>query len=228
MVRKFLVFLLLVALGFVFFTIVSDYTLPETLGPTARHYGEKGISETGALNLVTAVLVTYRGLDTLGEVTVLFLVASIFGFYLKQENTRRPAPVSPLLYTASGMILPLILLTGIYIIVNGHLSPGGGFQGGAFLASAFLLTLLAGTGRQLSTRLFSVIESSSGFVYVLLGLAGLFFAGGFLDSRLLPGGIPGKLISAGTIPLVSILIGLKVGAELSSMLIKLTHSDGEA
>jgi multicomponent Na+:H+ antiporter subunit B len=228
MVRKFLIFLLLVGLGFVFFTIVSDYTLPEALGPTARHYGEKGISETGALNLVTAVLVTYRGLDTLGEVTVLFLVASIFGFYLKPENTRRPSPPSPLLNTASGMILPLILLTGIYIIVNGHISPGGGFQGGAFLASAFLLALLAGTGRQLSTRLFSIIESSSGFLYVLLGLAGLFFAGGFLDSRLLPGGVPGKMISAGTIPLVSILIGLKVGTELSSMLIKITHSDGES
>jgi multicomponent Na+:H+ antiporter subunit B len=228
MVRKFLVFLLIVALGFVFFTLIRDYTLPETLGATARYYGENGLAETGALNLVTAVLVTYRGLDTLGEVTVLFLVASIFGFYLKQENSRRPSPASPLLYTASGMILPLILLTGIYIIVNGHLSPGGGFQGGAFLASAFLLALLAGTGRSVSIRLFSVIESSSGFLYVLLGLTGLFFAGGFLDSRLLPGGIPGRLISAGTIPLVSILIGLKVGTELSSMLIKITHSDGEA
>lgn len=227
MIRNFFILVILLAFSIVLTGIISEYVPPESLGTTASYYAEKGPGEMGAVNLVTSVLVTYRGLDTLGEVTVLFLVASILGFYLNVQKSIQHNTCSPLLHTASRLIFPFIFLTGIYIIINGHLTPGGGFQGGAFIASAYLLILLSGLEKNKSTRLFSILESLSGFFYVLIGLAGIVFAGGFLDTRILPLGETGKLLSAGAIPVISILIGVKVGAELSSMIVKLSHEGRE-
>jgi multicomponent Na+:H+ antiporter subunit B len=65
---------------------------------------------------------------------------------------------------------------------------------------------------------FHVIESLSGLFYVLIGLLGLVLAGGFLDNRILPLGNFGTLLSAGAIPLIYSLVGLKVGAELVGIL----------
>jgi len=224
MIRKFFILIILLAFSIILTGIITEYVSPEALGTAASYYAEKGPGEMGATNLVTSVLITYRGLDTLGEVTVLFLVASILGFYLNVQKSNKNSTCSPLLHTASRLIFPFIFLTGIYIIINGHITPGGGFQGGAFIASAFLLVLLAGLGKDKSTGLFSILESLSGLVYVLVGLAGIIFAGGFLDTRILPLGESGKLLSAGAIPVISILIGIKVGAELSSMIVKLSYN----
>jgi multicomponent Na+:H+ antiporter subunit B len=121
--------------------------------------------------------------------------------------------------------VPLILLLGVYVFVNGHLTPGGGFQGGAILASAVLLMLLADPLRHLSHRLIAAIESLAGLFYVALGLAGLYLAGGFLDNRILPTGTLGELFSAGAIPVIYSLVGLKVGAEFASMLASLSETD---
>jgi len=227
MLRNLFILLILIAFSVVLSGIITGYTPPASLGTAASYYAEKGPGEMGATNLVTSVLITYRGLDTLGEVTVLFLVASILGFYLNTQKSYKNNTCSPLLYTASRLIFPFIFLTGIYIILNGHLSPGGGFQGGAFIASAFLLFILAGLGKNKSTGIFSFLESMSGVVYVLIGFAGIMLAGGFLDTRILPLGEAGKLISAGAIPVISILIGIKVGAELSSMIVKLSQNGQE-
>ncbi len=114
--------------------------------------------------------------------------------------------------------MPLIALFGAYVFVNGHLTPGGGFQGGAVLASGVLLMLLADPDRRFSHGVISRTEGSSGLLYVLIGLIGAAVAGGFLDNRILPLGALGGLLSAGAIPLIYVLIGLKVGAEFSSML----------
>jgi len=113
----------------------------------------------------------------------------------------------------------------VYVFLNGHLTPGGGFQGGAILASAVLLRLLADPAGGLGHRLITVVESSAGALYVGLGVAGLFLAGGFLDNRILPLGEFGALLSAGAIPLIYTLIGLKVGAEFASMLASLAETE---
>jgi multisubunit Na+/H+ antiporter MnhB subunit len=120
---------------------------------------------------------------------------------------------------------PMILLLGVYVFVNGHLTPGGGFQGGAIVASGVLLMLLADPLRHFSHGLISAIESLAGLFYVAIGLAGLFLAGGFLDNRILPLGNLGELFSAGAIPVIYSLIGLKVGAEFSSMLASLSETE---
>jgi multicomponent Na+:H+ antiporter subunit B len=114
--------------------------------------------------------------------------------------------------------VPLISIFAAYIIMNGHISAGGGFQGGAVIASGVLLLLLANPEQQLDLQSLSITESLAGVLFVLVGVAGLFIAGGFLDNRIFPLGQFGAFISAGAIPLLSMLLGIKVGCELSVIL----------
>jgi len=231
MVRKAFSFILLAILGVAFARLAMDYVPDAGLNRTALYYAENTASETGAQNVVAAIIVTYRGLDTLGEVTVLFLTAAIVALVLGRSHAPKGAagpgilPTGELLQTGTRMLVPLILLFGIYVFVNGHLTPGGGFQGGAILASAMLLLLLADPLKRFSHKVISMIESTAGVVYVLIGLAGLAWAGGFLDNRILPLGDFGAILSAGAIPLIYTLIGLKVGAEFSSILESLEETE---
>ena len=87
--------------------------------------------------------------------------------------------------------------------MNGHLSAGGGFQGGAIIASGVMLLLLAKPATKLDHGFLSFTESLAGVLFVLVGIAGLIFAGGFLDNRVLPLGQFGAFFSAGAIPLIS-------------------------
>lgn len=223
MIKRATILLSLLLLGFVFLQIATDYSPRTALNPVSRHYVESGPDELGAANIVTAVLVTYRGLDTLGEVAVLFISAAGVGLLLrrrvgesKEKKDQRAS--SELVGTAVHFLLPLIFLLGAYIFINGHLTPGGGFQGGAVLASGMMLLMLADPGTRLNHGIVQLLESISGFGYVVVGLLGLTLAGGFLDNRFLDLGTFGELFSAGAMPIVYILIGLKVGTELSAVL----------
>jgi multicomponent Na+:H+ antiporter subunit B len=231
------VFALLIVLLFalIFWRIVGDYHELQALRPLAEHYVVQGPIELGAPNIVTGILISYRGFDTLGEVAVLFMVAASVGLLLKRESAaaehneddeagksdeaeeadapRRPA--GEIVRTGTQVLLPMILTFGAYVIVNGHLSAGGGFQGGAIVASGVMLMLLARPGATLNVALLSVVESFAGVIYVFIGILGLVLAGGFLDPRFLPRGEFGAFFSAGAIPLISALLGVKVGAELS-------------
>lgn len=228
MIKRVAALALLAIFGVVFGILVFGYVPDSELNLTARYYAERTAADLGAANIVTAIVVTYRGLDTLGEVTVLFLAATIVGLVLAQGAHGKPRsrpPVGELLTTGTRFLVPMILLLGVYVFVNGHLTPGGGFQGGAIIASAILLLLLADPLRHFAHRLISAIESVAGLLYVAIGIAGLFLAGGFLDNRILPIGRLGELFSAGTIPVIYSLIGLKVGAEFASMLASLAETD---
>lgn len=215
--------ILLVVAGFAMFlyTAFSQYKVPEVPNATASYYLSNEPSELGAANVVTAIVVTYRGLDTLGEVTVLFLTATIIGFMLSHSlPSNQPVKIpstSEILITASRVLIPGSIILGIYVFINGHLTPGGGFQGGAIIGTAIALMLLADPTKQLSKSLMHGVESLSGIFYVFIGLAGLIWAGGFLDTRFLPQGEMGQLFSAGAMPIIYSLIGLKVGAEISNI-----------
>ena len=253
MIKRLAALLLLAVLGALFASLLVGYTPDPALNPTALYYAERTAPDLGAANLVTAIVISYRGLDTLGEVTVLFLAAAIVGLVLAGPGTRQeskqkadqgaepgandrpgaanpgrwdaPVPVGELLTTGSQLLTPMILLLGVYVFANGHLTPGGGFQGGAILASATLLLLLAEPLKRLSHRLIAGLEALSGLLFVGIALLGLVLAGGFLDNRILPLGTLGSLFSAGAIPLISALIGLKVGAEFSSILASLSEAE---
>ena len=229
MIKRSILFLLLAGIGSIFAGLMLNYTPDEELNLTAAYYAENTAEDLAAANIVTAIIVTYRGLDTLGEVTVLFLTAAIVGLVLAQTKRAETQPELPpageLLLTGTRLLLPLILLFGAYVFTHGHLTPGGGFQGGAILASAMLLLLLSNPLHHFGHRLITLVESASGALFVLLGVLGIVYAGGFLDNRILPIGTFGELFSAGAIPLIYTLVGLKVGAEFSSMLVSLSETE---
>ncbi|SOC14572.1 multicomponent Na+:H+ antiporter subunit B [Rhodobacter sp. JA431] len=231
MIRNALIGLMLFILGSAFLTLTMGFEPAAELNRTAAYYATHAQEEVGAQNVVTAVLITWRGLDTLGEVTVLFLTAAIVSLVLSRSKAPKGAsgsgflPSGELLTTGTKMLLPLIALLGAYVMANGHLTPGGGFQGGAILASGALLLLLADPSRRFGHKIIHRVESASGLAFVGLGLLGMLFAGGFLDNKLLPLGQFGALFSAGIIPIVSVLIGLKVGAEFASILESLEETE---
>jgi len=231
MIKNVIAFALLAALGSIFAALFLGYVPDADLNLTARYYADHTAQDVGAANVVTAIIVTYRGFDTLGEVTVLFLTAAIVGLVLAQTRVGNRGGVAPLppsgevLQTGTRLLAPLIVLFGAYVFVNGHLSPGGGFQGGAIVASAVLLLLLSNPLRRFSHRLITRLESTVGLVYVAIGVLGVVLAGGFLDNHILPLGDFGSLFSAGAIPVIYSLIGLKVGAEFSSMMVSLSETE---
>ena len=230
MTKRILAILLLLGVGSIFMDLLLSYIPDPSLNTSAEFYAQNTAADTGAANIVTAIIVTFRGLDTLGEVTVLFLTAAIVALVLQSDTAQSSRaqqrwPLGELLQTGTRLLVPLIVLFGAYVFINGHLTPGGGFQGGAILASAVLLMLLADPARRFSHGLISRVESISGLFYVIIGVLGLFLAGGFLDNRILPLGEFGSILSAGTIPLIYVLIGLKVGAEFSSIMATLSESE---
>src|SRR5258708_4681518 len=222
--RPFII-LALTLFAVLFAGIAIDYTEQHSLPPLAANYVKRVPEELGAPNIITGILLTYRGFDTLGEVAVLFMVAAGVGLVLGERSPRRrdavPAepeqiiPSSELVQNGAAVLFPLISIFAAYIIMNGHLSAGGGFQGGAIIASGVMLLLLANPEYLVDHDFLGVTESLAGVLYVLAGIAGLIFAGGFLDSRMLPLGQFGAFFSAGAIPVISVLLGVKVGCELS-------------
>jgi multicomponent Na+:H+ antiporter subunit B len=223
MLKKVFIFVTITLFAVILFQAYGFFDTSEQLNATAMRYARQGPQEVGAANLVTAVIVTYRGLDTLGEITILFLAASIIGFFLKSQKPKSQASPafqknSEILVIAAKIITPLIFLFGIYVFINGHLTPGGGFQGGAIIASGFVLMLLANPRMKINHTMLSLVESISGISFVFIGLLGIFLAAGFLDNTILGMGDFGTLISAGAIPVIYIFIGLKVGAELSKII----------
>jgi multicomponent Na+:H+ antiporter subunit B len=215
------------AFSLVFASLAIGYTEQQMLRPLAEGYVRLVPQELGAPNVITGILLTYRAFDTLGEVAVLFMAAASVGLVLPAGRAPRTEtehvseevkPASEIVQTGAQILAPLIAIFAAYIIMNGHLSAGGGFQGGAVIASGVLLVLLAFPQYQPHFDFLSITESLAGVLFVVAGIAGLIFAGGFLDSRFLPLGHVGAFFSAGAIPVLSVLLGIKVGCELSVIL----------
>ena len=230
--KKTLIALLMVAMAVVLFPLYKSYQGSEKLTKLGQYYADNGVTDTGASNLVTSVVVTYRGLDTLGEVTILFLAASVISFFLsfKKEDrmvNRSVINVTEILSTSVQVLVPIIFMFGIYIFINGHLTPGGGFQGGAVIASGTLLMFLSNPDFKLNHKIIHTVESISGIAFIAIGVLGILLAGGFLDNRIMDLGTPGTLFSAGAIPLIYIFLGLKVGTELSNVLGIFVESQNE-
>jgi len=228
MIRRLFTVVAIVAFGLVFASLAIDYSEQQSLPPLAESYVRLVPLALGAPNVITGILLTYRAFDTLGEVAVLFMVAASVGLVLGagrsprnvSSETDEPRPSSEIVRSGAEILVPLISIFAAYIIMNGHLSAGGGFQGGAVIASGVLLMLLAYPQYQPNLEFLTITESAAGALFVLAGIAGLIVADGFLDNRILPLGQFGAFFSAGAIPLLSVLLGIKVGCELSVILEK--------
>jgi multicomponent Na+:H+ antiporter subunit B len=225
MIRRGATALVVMLFGLLFAALVIAHTEQQTLRPLAQSYVSMAPQQLATPNVITGILLTYRAFDTLGEVAVLFMVAAGVGLVLggRGEAHGDPAtgkpptvvPSSEIVQSGAVVLFPLISIFAAYIIMNGHLSAGGGFQGGAVIASGVMLLLLAKPDYRLNIGFLSVTESLAGVLFVIVGIAGLIFAGGFLDNRVLPLGEFGAFFSAGATPLLSTLLGVKVGCELS-------------
>lgn len=100
---------------------------------------------------------------------------------------------SPIVLLGCRLLSPYIMLFGFYVLIHGHYSPGGGFQGGALLGASFLLMRVAGGDEvarlQLKEHLAQPIAIIGVAIYFLTGLVSILFGGNFLDYSYLP--IPG-------------------------------------
>ncbi len=219
--RKWLALAFLITLGFFLAKITSSFPFGEENWGVSKHYVDKGIEENRGSNLVTSIVVNYRGFDTLGEVTVLFLAATALAFLLATCRCRRRYQrweASLIVKTASETLYPLLMLFGAYIFIHGHLTPGGGFQGGTVIASAVMLMLLAHFTFHPNHKALSTVEGLAGMTFVLIGFAGLIWGGSFLANNIIPLGQWNRLFSAGVIPLIYVAVGFKVGSELSGLI----------
>jgi multicomponent Na+:H+ antiporter subunit B len=184
-----------------------------------------GVTERHATDLVTALNFDIRAFDTLGEEFILF--ASVLGVVLILRQMRdeqdRPsqheadehafAGASEALRALSLVMIPVILAIGVYIVVHGQITPGGGFQGGVILAAGPLAVFLAGRYLRMKIvaphTLVELGDAAGAAGYALVGLSGLVFAGVFFKN-FLPLGIPGHLLSAGQLDVASTAVGLEV------------------
>jgi multicomponent Na+:H+ antiporter subunit B len=191
------------------------------------------VPQRATTDVVTAVNFDYRGFDTLGEEFILF--AAVIGVTsllrtLRGEHVETPdddvpgrrVPETSLAVRVTGLLLvgPTVLI-GIYIVLHGHQTPGGGFQGGVVLATGLLLTYLTAdymTMRRVGpTGLIEAAEGAGTAGFALIAIGGLIFAGTFFDN-FLHIGTAGDLVSAGTIPLSNLAVGLAVTGGFTFML----------
>lgn len=130
--------------------------------------------------------------------------------------------------TVSRIIVWMIFLYGIYIVLHGHLSPGGGFGGGVVLALGLLSILLA-YGRDFTLKWLRLgflhdLEHLSPLLFLGVGLVGTALGGAFLANVLSKGKLF-ALLSSGVILPLNILIGLKVGLSLFLVVLALAEFD---
>lgn len=172
-------------------------------------------------NAVSSVNFDQRGLDTFGEEAI--LVAAVLGAatLLRPDRPRRhrqSEDVGRIMHATRFVgyaLLPVTLMIGADVVVHGHLTPGGGFQGGVVLATGLHLLYVAGNYRALR-RVRPLVwyefgEAVGMGTVVALGLAGILSGAGYL-ANILPLGQFGRLLSAGTLPLFSMAVGLAVGS----------------
>jgi multicomponent Na+:H+ antiporter subunit B len=222
--KKVLSLLLLATLAFITIALVVEGNLLPNYGEASieervsKTYITSDNLETGSANAVTSIVTGFRSFDTLGEVTVLFV--SALGVSLLVGTSAQFAQKEKsgfILRVGSKAIMPIIMVVAFYVITHGHLSPGGGFQGGAMIASAMLLMALSDEEFMPNVKGFKLLEGFAGTAYVVIGLLGIILSGYFLEN-FLGTGVVGQLFSAGVIPIVYLFIGLKVGAELTGII----------
>ena len=168
--------------------IVGALRLPAFAAPgnptdnevVARYVGSAE-AETGAENVVAGMILNYRGFDTFGESCVLFVALCCVELLLwatkpklraEAAACQKEAPRDAVLARVCTLLIPCVLVYGLCILLNGHLSPGGGFSGGAVLGAALILFAVA-FGRErvrrfFTQRVFDAVRISGLLLYAVL------------------------------------------------------------
>jgi len=201
-----------------------------TNNEVSRRYLEDGPAETGAVNMVTGMILDYRAFDTFGESTVLFAAACAVLLLLKLNDCADGRPTrawleaeyddrhhepknDQVLQFAARILVPVVLLFGFYVVVNGHLSPGGGFSGGAIMGAGLMLYLnafgFAKTERFMTYQTFRWTIFLALITYAGLKSYSFYVGANGLESGV-SAGTPGAIFSAGFILPLNLCVGLIV------------------
>lgn len=150
----------------------------------SNYYLTNALKDTGAENIVTAIYLNYRLYDTFFE--ALMLLISVIGVihFSRHDSNNHIEPVketgvvtwedSQLISIIGGFLFPFIMIFGAYIILNGHKSPGGGFQGGAVLASVFIIKFLVSQTHDISLDFLHKAEKILFVLIIFIGVVYLF------------------------------------------------------
>lgn len=221
-----------VAGGSVAVAVVLAVLVMPSFGGSSHPYRDQavisGVHHQTA-NIVSSVNFDQRGLDTLGEETI--LLASVMGVSVllrpadDETETQRLGGGRVLGATRLGgyVLLPVTLLIGFDVVTHGHLTPGGGFQGGVVLGTGLHLLYVAGTYDALEkvtpVAVFEWGEALGAGAFACLGIATLLAAGAFLVN-VIPVGNFGDLFSSGTVPVLNGAVGIEVASGTMVLLSK--------
>lgn len=189
-----------------------------------RRYVEKGLDETGAVNIVSGIILDYRAFDTFGESCVLFTAVSAVFILLKHANGKSDPDdrlFEPrndrILQTAARFLVPFGIILGAYVLLTGHLGPGGGFSGGAILGAVLILyTVAFGTAasqRFFSEKTFRTVTTAALCFYCLAKGYSFFTGANGLESGI-PLGKAGAILSSGLILPLNVAVGLVVACTM--------------
>ncbi|MDO4648624.1 MAG: MnhB domain-containing protein [Eubacteriales bacterium] len=197
----------------------------------AGRYIEKGLQETGAVNIVTGMILDYRAFDTLGESHVLFVATCTVLILLRLDRKKGKNSIESMkaddrnyepkndviLQTVARILVPPIIIFGIYVILAGHLGPGGGFSGGAVIGAGLILYLNA-FGFEKTEKFFTEKTYKRMSFGALACYAGAksysFFTGANDIHSIIPLGTPGAILSSGLILILNICVGIVVAGTM--------------
>jgi multicomponent Na+:H+ antiporter subunit B len=222
---------LVAAAGVTLCYLVAVFGMP-ALGTTVHPYRDQAVAAAVArstANVVSAINYDQRALDTLGEETIVLGSVLAAAALLRPTDKERKATARdtdetlPAVALLGYLLLPVTLLVGVNLVLHGQLTPGGGFQGGVVLGTAIHLIYLAGRYQALDRvrplAVFTAGEALGTTLFAALGLVGVATGAGFL-ANVLPTGVWGSLLSAGTVPLLNIAVGVEVASGVIVLLAK--------
>ncbi|HEU5033482.1 MAG TPA: MnhB domain-containing protein [Mycobacteriales bacterium] len=195
-----------------------------SFGSTFHPYRDMAVPAAvahGAANAVTSIVFDQRGLDTLVEEIILF--GSVIGAVAllrpsREEQEHGPSPMGRVLEPTrllGYVMLPTTLVIGVDVVTHGHLTPGGGFQGGVILATGLHLLYVAGSYQALDrlrpVALFEHGEAIGAAGFAILGIAGILTSAAYLTNMLSYGTL-GQMFSAGTVPILNAIVGVEVAS----------------
>ena len=232
--RVYAFFICLFIIGTLLFAVSKLPRFGEESNPVnnevSERYIEKGMEETGAVNIVTGMILDYRAFDTLGESHVLFTACIVVFILLRldkhdeksleeaEAEDRNFEPKNDtILQMVTRLLVPPVFIFGIYVILNGHLSPGGGFSGGAIIGAGLILYLNAfgfkKTGKFFNLRLHKIV-SMIALGFYSLSKSYSFFTGANHIESIIPKGTPGNILSSGLILPLNIAVGMVVACTM--------------
>ena len=201
-----------------------------------ERYIEKGMEETGAVNIVAGVILDYRAFDTFGESCVLFVASCSVMMLMKKSKKGKGEEMllkynpkrDPIVKSLAKILVPFNLMLGIYVVFNGHISPGGGFSGGAIMGASLILCSSAFGYRKVRTifteKLVKIVTFVSLSFYAIAKGYSFFTGANHLNSIISPG-VPGRVLSAGLILPLNIAVGCVVTMTMYSFYALFTREE---